>query len=469
VIRAQIEGAAAAPATQMIRDLLENGLLRAQAGSGISCVVMPAPVASPEAFWSGIDSRPGAFWSPRNSAEPVLVGVDVALELRPTGPDRAGALAAAAAAMTFTVIEAGVDAAPLRLPRFFGGLSFADAAPDEVAPDFGRGWFFLPRWTYVRFEHRAFLILAVDAAAALRSGQWHDELSQHLQSLVVSASRAPLSQVVARTDLSRGQWHAHVAAARGAIARGEFAKVVAARSTHVELAQEIDTGAMLGALGERHAECTRFAFRPRKGGRVFLGATPERLVSVDGVRVESEALAGSVMRTDDLGHDHAQLLASRKDRWEHAIVVDAIAAALRPRSVSLTVPAVPTVRSLRHLHHLHSPITAILAQPTHVLGLVGALHPTPAVGGWPAVPAQEFIAAQEGGSREWYAGPVGWFGPDGDGEFAVAIRSAMVDGRHAQVWAGAGIVSESEAELEWAEVELKQRAVIQALGTESST
>ena len=128
------------------------------------------------------------------------------------------------------------------------------------------------------------------------------------------------------------------------------------------------------------------------------------------------------------------------------------------------MPGAPAVRALRNILHLHTPIAAELSAPVHVLELAAALHPTPAVGGTPTRLATAWIAAREPAPRGWYAAPVGWFDAAGDGELAVAIRSGLLAGRTAHVWAGAGIVRDSDAEAEWAEVEVKQRAVLDALG-----
>jgi menaquinone-specific isochorismate synthase len=200
---------------------------------------------------------------------------------------------------------------------------------------------------------------------------------------------------------------------------------------------------------------TRFAFRP--GETAFVGATPERLVARRGLSVASEALAGSAARSE-------ALLASRKDLGEHGFVVREIARRLRPLCRSLTVGERPDVRELRHVLHLHTPIEGVLAEPTHVLELVEALHPTPAVAGVPTDGALAWIAARESAPRGWYAGPVGWLDGDGDGEFAVALRSGVVDGARAWLYAGAGIVRDSDPRAEYDELELKQRALAAALG-----
>ena len=204
-----------------------------------------------------------------------------------------------------------------------------------------------------------------------------------------------------------------------------------------------------------------------RGGAAFVGASPERLVRKRGRVVDSEALAGSCARTGDDAAAAAALAASAKDRAEHAWVVAAIEAALAPRCRTLDVPSAPAVRTLRQILHLHTPITGELAQGAHVLELVAALHPTPAVGGTPTADAVAWIAAHEPTPRGWYASPVGWFDAAGDGEFAVAIRSGLLAGATATLFAGAGIVAASDPAAELAETELKLRALSDVLGLES--
>jgi isochorismate synthase EntC len=148
-------------------------------------------------------------------------------------------------------------------------------------------------------------------------------------------------------------------------------------------------------------------------------------------------------------------------------VVEAIREALAPLCSSLEVPTEPRIRRLRHVLHLQTSITGRLDSDVHVLDLVEALHPTPAVGGVPTIEALRCIAELESQPRGWYAGPVGWFDQTGDGEFAVAIRSGLVRGRHAFVYAGAGIVRDSDSTKEYEETGLKQRALLDALGVDT--
>ena len=289
------------------------------------------------------------------------------------------------------------------------------------------------------------------------------ELAAILAALAAPISPSPAT-AVAQHDLPVPRWLAEIERIRAAIATGDLRKVVAARARVVELARAIDVAAVVTELGRRQPACTRFAIA--RGGAAFVGASPERLIRRRGRAIDSEALAGSCARGGDDAAAAAGLLASAKDRAEHAWVVRAIEAALAPRCRALTVPAEPVVRTLRQILHLHTPIVGELDRDRHVLELVAALHPTPAVGGTPTVDAVAWIAAHEPTARGWYAAPVGWFDGAGDGEFAVAIRSGLLAGATATLSAGAGIVAASDPAAELAETELKLRALSGALGLE---
>jgi isochorismate synthase EntC len=158
------------------------------------------------------------------------------------------------------------------------------------------------------------------------------------------------------------------------------------------------------------------------------------------------------------------LLLREKDLREHRLVVDAIRAHLAPFAGELVSPEEPRLRTLVHVHHLVTPIAARLVSDTHVLELAASLHPTPALGGVPREAALALMRAFEGIERGWYAGPVGWFDARGEGAFVVGIRSALLAGNRATVFAGAGLVNGSVAGLELAETSAKQAAMFAALG-----
>ena len=179
------------------------------------------------------------------------------------------------------------------------------------------------------------------------------------------------------------------------------------------------------------------------------------------------AVAGSIRRGADAPRTRpsaAELLASEKDREEQAIVVDSIRAQLAPIAETLEVAPEPSVMTLRFVQHLATEISGTLPEARGLLSVAGLLHPTPAVGGEPRDVALALVDEHEGFDRGWYAGPIGWLGADGDGELCVALRCGIVDRTRATLFAGCGIVADSDAAAEWEESRIKLRAVVTALG-----
>jgi isochorismate synthase len=248
-----------------------------------------------------------------------------------------------------------------------------------------------------------------------------------------------------------------------AIASGGFEKVVLARRVEIALPRKPELSVVLGRMRAQAPECTRFLLA--HGGATFLGATPERLIRKQGSVFDSEAVAGSINSGDPSAV--SKLLESEKDLLEHGVVVRDIVAALKPVADELEHPRRPELHRLKHVMHLRTPIRGRVPENSHVLSLVERLHPTPAVGGVPTAAAQTWIARHERHERGWYAGPFGWFDGSGDGEFVVALRSGVLVGERAHLYAGAGIVQGSSPEDEFIETQWKLAAMAGALGVES--
>lgn len=260
--------------------------------------------------------------------------------------------------------------------------------------------------------------------------------------------------------------HYEQAVARGTemIAAGELEKLVLAREVVLRRERPIDCVAALRELRERFPECTLFAIADAEA--VFLGATPELLIRREGRRASTLALAGSIRRGSDEQTDQhlgEQLLASDKDNREHAFVVRQIERTLGRLSAWTAVGERPELVKVKNIQHLATPIRAQLTEPRPVIELAGLLHPTPAVGGEPWPEAGEAIRSLEGFDRGWYTGGVGWMDQLEDGEFHVALRSALVNGDHARLFAGAGIVGDSDPAAELAETETKLEALLPVL------
>ena len=255
-----------------------------------------------------------------------------------------------------------------------------------------------------------------------------------------------------------------VARAVQRIRAGELEKIVLARDVEVHAPVDHDVGAVLGLLREAFPSC--YVFAVGRGDGIFIAASPELLVRREGQRASTVGLAGSIRRSADPAiDDHLgeQLLHSEKDREENEIVVRRIAQALRPFSVWVTAAPEPAVVRVANIQHLGTPIRAQLTSPLSAIDLAGVLHPTPAVGGEPWEVASPLIPALEGLDRGWYAGAVGWTDATGDGEFCVALRCALLRGRLAHLYAGGGIVRDSDPSAELAETEVKLGALLPVL------
>jgi isochorismate synthase len=274
---------------------------------------------------------------------------------------------------------------------------------------------------------------------------------------------APTGRFEVASALPPEHYEAAVAGAAGRIRAGALEKIVLAREVAVHAPAPHDAAATFGVLREAFPACTVFC--ATRGASAFVAASPELLIRREGLRASTIALAGSTRRSADPAvdaHLGERLLRSDKDRDEHGIVARRIERTLHPHSVWVTVAGEPVIVKVANIQHLASPIRAQLAAPVPVVRLAGLLHPTPAVGAEPRA-AAGLIPALEGLDRGWYAGPVGWTDLAGDGEFCVALRCALLTGEVARLYAGVGVVRDSDPAAELAETEVKLGALLPVL------
>jgi salicylate biosynthesis isochorismate synthase len=261
-----------------------------------------------------------------------------------------------------------------------------------------------------------------------------------------------------------GDFERALAAATERIEAGDLTKVVLAREVAVRAAAAHDPAAIFGGLREQFPSC--FCFCAGTPEAAFLGASPELLVRRSGASASTVALAGSTRRSSDPAvDDHLgeQLLRSDKNRREQRIVAERIVRTLRPHAVWVETAPEPELIKVANIQHLATPVIAQLAESHSAVELAGLLHPTPAVGGEPWSVAAAAISSLERMDRGWYAGPVGWMDATEDGEFCVALRSALLRDRDAHLYAGVGLVAGSDPEAELAETEVKLEALLPLL------
>lgn len=429
------------------------------------------------------------FYAERPSLESAIAGAEIATAQEASGEGRFARVQRWVDETIANTIAVGDVGAPFGGPHFFAGFTFSPSV--ESSEPFPAAFAFVPRWQVALAGSTttavANLLVTPDAdlgALAKRVWRAHAKFRNFdygrgngaggagVLPVEWEGIPAPPGRDARATDQplefvrrETGDYRAAVARALERIAAGEFKKIVLARAQDLTANQALHPLRMLNGLRQRFPDCYAFSFAHGRGPS-FIGASPERLVRVSRGKVETEALAGSMRRGASASEDAAlaaALLRSEKEVREHRDVVDDIVARLRPLGLAPQFPATPHIRRLANVQHLHTPIEATLPDAVRLLDIIGAMHPTPAVGGSPREPALARIRELEGFPRGPYAGALGWLNARGGGEFFVGIRSGLVDGARARIFAGAGIVAGSTPEKEFAETELKFKAMLDAL------
>lgn len=280
-----------------------------------------------------------------------------------------------------------------------------------------------------------------------------------------SRASGTVSRGFRREEGDPEEWRAAVEEALEWIEKGRLSKVVLARTLDL-LADELpDPASVALDLRDQNPGTHVFLFEPVPGAAV-VGAAPETVATVLDGSFRATAVAGSISRGRTPAEQEAlayKLLESEKDRVEHAIAVQDMVERLAPRVDELSWDSEPHVLTLSRIQHLETQIQARLASGESVLSVLEALHPTPAVCGLPRDAALDFLRMEEPFDRGWYCGPVGWFNSTGEGVFAPALRCAVLTRGRWRLYAGAGIVSGSDPELEWEETRIKFGPMLRAL------
>ncbi|CAA9320904.1 Isochorismate synthase @ Phylloquinone-specific isochorismate synthase [uncultured Leptolyngbya sp.] len=358
---------------------------------------------------------------------------------------------------------------PLAGPHFFCSFTFFDQDSDRK-PAFPAATIFLPEWQISRNGSHCLVVANVVLCAATNLEETVDRLWQ--TRLAIRAIRYELvappiehQDLLTRRDVATTQhFKQAVRAALTNIQQATFHKIVLAHAVDVISPLPFDAIAALHRLRKLYPGCYLFSTSNDRGQQ-FIGASPERLVSVRDGQLKTGALAGSAPRGKTTSADAAlakRLLESVKERHEHRVVSQFICQQLAQLGLSSQSSPVRLLQ-LSNIQHLQTPIHATVPAEIHLLDVVAALHPTPAVAGMPRAAACDYIRRYETFERSLYAAPIGWVDHHGNGEFAVGIRSALLNGCTARLFAGAGIVEGSDPERELAEVQLKLQALLQAL------
>ena len=407
--------------------------------------------------WPGVDlTRRGCHWcaAPCTSGDrEYRLAIGHAIDFRSAGKARFSALQAALAGLR-AVWRHDDPQSTGRSPLAHFGFAFAGESADG--------------WPNARLVVPAILLQSagerctatfscVAAAGETALAGWLDELRVRAP----QSSRTPVRPPPQTAgSLAEQAFMARVAAALRAIRAGRLDKIVLARSRRCTAEFAIDVAPLLATLRDRHPGCTVYGIAG--AGESFVGATPERLLALRRGTVQVDALAGTAWHAGG-GGAAPPSLHDAKNRSEQQLVVDAVRAALSPFCTSLAAPQAAEVLHSGDLEHLLTTVRGCLQPGVAFFELLAALHPTPAVGGWPVAAASRWLQAHDEQRGAWYSGGIGWLDRDGDGDSVVALRCARISGRQAELFAGAGIVAGSDPAQELAETEVKLAVIADAL------
>ena len=418
------------------------------------------------------------FWE-RPLEQNALVGAGTAATIETHGITRFTASASAWRALLNDAVVTSVHplaASASSGPVLFGGFTFDPLSPrTQLWSGFPDGLLILPRILLSYSADHVALTINSLIQASDDIEQCASAIEAGIAQLQAGVERTPtIQKEETHSELSideirpASEWTEMVANAVDMIQHGAFEKVVLAREIQVTLHNSpgaFDISATLQRL--RTSYPPAYVFAIQRGERFFVGATPECLVHAQNGQIQTMALAGSARRGETAEEDvriGAELLQSGKNNSEHAIVVTMMREALKNHCTQVYVSTAPQLLKLKNVQHLKTPITGELIPGRCILDILADLHPTPAVGGFPHHAALEAIRDTEKLDRGWYAAPLGWIGAGGHGEFAVALRSGLIDGSKARLFAGCGIVDGSDPQAEFAESCLKFQVMLRALG-----
>jgi salicylate biosynthesis isochorismate synthase/menaquinone-specific isochorismate synthase len=383
-------------------------------------------------------------------------GIGVSAEIRATGPgDLLDAVARSEVAIEGATVH---PAAP-----WFGGFAFDSTAPlDRWWEAFPPAWALVPR-LLLGTDGRTAQLIAFARVGEDGPGPARDRartaLEQGRVHLVERAGANPSPRSPRLRPQDRSAWDALVSQSLAAFESGHLRKVVLARALEIEADAPLDVPAVRARMRGIAGPAVAYELRA-EDGTTLLGASPERLFVLEGGRLETQALASSAAPGE-----LDRLTGGRKEAREHAAVVESIRTALLPLSAEVEIGAAPEPLALGYVSHLRTPVRARLRPGVTPADVVRALHPTAAVGGTPRDEALAFLRSHERLARGWYAGAIGWLGPD-RADLRVALRCALVRGNAARLFSGAGCVPGSTAEGEWQETAVKARFMLRAFGME---
>ncbi len=452
-----------------VRQALTEIVTRAQQTrqTHYALVELAAPAGDPIGLLSQTNVAPVVYWSGRHSQRE-YAGFGAKAVIRLSGPAALRDANAQATALLDRCVTLTSEAEAIS-PRLFAGFAFEPSVPtDAVWAGYDDALLILPELTVVFDAQRARACLTLEIQPQATVEELLATLDDRRSFLLPETLTRALAKLPPVTQTSpqreHTQWVHSVESVLGQMRESNLEKVVLARRIELTAEAPIPVWQVMHRLRAAATGCFHFAFG-LSAERTFVGASPERLFHLEGREIETDCMAGTAERGADAAADREladALLASAKDRLEHYYVLEDNLRRLGDLCTAMNADTTPRIVKLSTLQHLATTVRGHLKDGVGVGDILGQLHPTPAVGGTPRAVALAAIRELEPYPRGWYAGPVGWIERD-RAEFAVAIRSAILAGASACVFAGAGIVPGSVPEAEWQETQNKAQAFLKAV------
>lgn len=364
-------------------------------------------------------------------------------------------------------------------PRWLGGFSFYPRFNSSDWSGFQPASFILPEAAIVKEDDHTVGCISIKLGEGATTESLHHKISErvllfnseYIQNGLQDAApfgKQRSNNPVEIPDVKFQQWSEAIRDAKAGFNSGNMEKVVLTRKKQFSFDKPCDPIHSLSRLRQHYPEGCSFLIK-NDHSPVFLGCSPELLLSVKDHSIETEALAGSIARGKTEQEDNKlakKLLASAKDQQEHNFVVRSIRKNLSPFLAECDIPDEPAMKKLPNVQHLYTPVKGKMENNASILQMLERLHPTPAVGGTPRSPALSFIKNREPFERGWFASPIGWITASGSASFYVAIRSGLVNEKQALLFAGCGIVEDSDPRAEWEEANLKFKPMLSVLPNE---
>ncbi|AFZ14674.1 isochorismate synthase [Crinalium epipsammum PCC 9333] len=437
----------------------------------IISISLEMPPVDPLAVMAAM-AKPGQlnFYFEQAGHEVAIAAIDAVVSLKVAGSSRFEQAQHFIKSCFSSTMIAGADDLALTGPHFFCNFTFFDE-PLNGDLTFPPATIFLPRLQFSKYKNKGILVLNIEINQLKNHEFLFKEILSKIE-IIKNSSQIKSNHIYNSLENycnlsfnNINKFKSSVTSALESIRCNKLNKIVLAHAVDVKSPAPFKIIDSLDNLRQRYPGCYIFSTSNSKG-QTFIGASPERLISIKNQQLFTDSLAGSAPRGTTAIEDAEfgdRLLSSEKERREHLVVLDFITQRLTKLGLAPVSPQLPQLLKLANIQHLWTPIQARMPSCVHPLEIVAELHPTPAVAGLPRKIACQQIRTFELFERSLYAAPIGWVDHQGNSEFIVGIRSALIDGDRARLYAGAGIVAGSEPDKELAEIQLKLQALLKAL------